>query len=173
MVADPTGEEGRAVDLARRCAEAMWSEDAASVGLGMRLVAVAPGYAQVTMPATERMVNGHGIVHGGFLAALADSAFAVACNTYGDVTVAAGFDIVFVASGRRGDQLTADAVERARYGRSGLYDVTVRATDPAGEVRLLAEFRGRSRSLGRPFPPVQESIGERLAPTAGAPEETT
>jgi phenylacetic acid degradation protein PaaD len=103
-----------------------------------------------------------GIVHGGFLATLADSAFAVACNTYGEVTVAAGFDIVFVASTVLGEELTAEAVERARYGRSGLYDVSVRAIDPAGDVRLVAEFRGRSRSLGRPFPSIK-----------AAPEETT
>ena len=163
MVTDAAHEDAEVVELARRCAEAMWADDVASLGLGMRLAAVAPGYAQVTMTVTEQMVNGHGIVHGGFLATLADSAFAVACNTYGEVTVAAGFDIVFVASGRLGDELTAEAVERARFGRSGLYDVTVRATDPAGDVRLVAEFRGRSRSLGRPFP---RSVTD-------APEETT
>jgi acyl-CoA thioesterase len=116
----------------------------------------------VIMTVRPDMVNGHGIVHGGFLATLADSAFAVACNTYGQVTVAAGFDIVFVASTRLGEELTAEAVERARYGRSGLYDVSVRATDPAGDVRPVAEFRGRSRSLGRPFPSMKD-----------APEETT
>ena len=163
MVTDAAHEDAEVVELARRCAEAMWADDVASLGLGMRLAAVAPGYAEVTMPVTERMVNGHGVAHGGFLATLADSAFAVACNTYGEVTVAAGFDIVFVASGRLGDELTAEAVERARFGRSGLYDVTVRATDPAGDVRLVAEFRGRSRSLGRPFP---RSVTD-------APEETT
>jgi acyl-CoA thioesterase len=160
MVADSGQEHGEAVELARRCAEAMWAEDAASVGLGMRLASVAPGYAMVIMTATAEMVNGHGIVHGGFLATLADSAFAVACNTYGDVTVAAGFDIVFVASSRLGDELTAEAVERVRYGRSGLYDVSVRATDPAREARLVAEFRGRSRSLGRPFPSVKDASEE-------------
>src|SRR3982751_1188712 len=162
MVADSGHQEGQAVELARRCAEAMWADDAASVGLGMRLATVAPGYARVTMTVTAQMVNGHGIVHGGFLATLADSAFAVACNTYGQVTVAAGFDIVFVASSRLGDELTAEAVERVRFGRSGLYDVSVRATDAADQVRLVAEFRGRSRSLGRPFP----SLGD-------ASEETT
>jgi acyl-CoA thioesterase len=140
------------MNLARRCAEAMWADDAASRGLGMSLASVAPGHATVTMTTTDQMVNGHGIVHGGLVATLADSAFAVACNTYGDVTVAAGFDTSFVASSRLGDELTAEAVERVRYGRSGLYDVRVRATDSAGDVRLIAEFRGRSRSLGRQFP---------------------
>jgi acyl-CoA thioesterase len=162
MGADSGREDREASELARRCAEMMWAEDAASIGLGMRLATVAPGYAKVTMTATSLMVNGHGIVHGGFVATVADSAFAVACNTYGEVTVAAGFDIVFVAPSRLGDELTAEAVERARQGRSGLYDVSVHATDPAGQVRLVAEFRGRSRSLGRLFPSEQ-----------GAPETTT
>jgi acyl-CoA thioesterase len=161
-VAESGLEVEEASRLAHRCAEAMWADDAASAGLGMHLAAVAPGYAKLTMPATERMVNGHGIVHGGLVASLADSAFAVACNTYGDVTVAAGFDITFVAPGRLGDLLTAEATERARFGRSGLYDVSVRALDQAGQERVVAEFRGRSRSLGRPFP----SLGD-------ASEETT
>ena len=95
----------------------------------------------------EDMVNGQGNCHGGVLATLADSAFAFACNTYDEVTVAAGFDIVFVAPARLGDQLTATALERARFGRSGLYDVSITRAD--GE--LVAEFRGRSRSLGRPL----------------------
>jgi acyl-CoA thioesterase len=95
------------------------------------------------------MVNGHGLCHGGFITALADSAFAFACNTYDDVTVAAGLDITFVTSARLGDELVAQAVERVRAGRSGLYDVTVRrVSDPGPPV---AEVRGRSRSLGRPI----------------------
>src|SRR4051794_38532223 len=117
MGANRAVKDREATDLARRCAEAMWAEDAASLGLGMRLATVAPGYAKVTMTATRGMVNGHGIVHGGLVATLADSAFAVACNTYGEVTVAAGFDIVFVAPSRLGDELMAEAVERARHGR--------------------------------------------------------
>jgi acyl-CoA thioesterase len=157
MGANSAPEDREAAELARICAEAMWAEDAASVGLGMRLATVAPGYAKVTMTATQLMVNGHGIVHGGLVATLADSAFAVACNTYGEVTVAAGFDIVFVAPSRLGDHLTAEAMERARHGRSGLYDVSVHATDPAGQARLVAEFRGRSRSLGRPYPPGRQT----------------
>lgn len=96
------------------------------------------------------MVNGYGDCHGGFLAALADSAFAFACNTYDQVTVAAGFDITFLAPGKLGDELAAVATERARYGRSGLYDVTVSRSDGT----VIAEFRGRSRSLGRRQLPV-------------------
>ena len=97
------------------------------------------------------MVNGHGLCHGGLIAALADSAFAVACNTDGQVTVAAGFEITFVAPARAGDRLIARATERARYGRSGLYDVTVSRRDgtgPAAAETVVAEFRGRSRTVG-------------------------
>jgi acyl-CoA thioesterase len=93
------------------------------------------------------MVNGHGIGHGGLTFTLADTAFAFACNTYDDVTVAAGADIDFLEPVRVGTELRATAVERSRRGRSGLYDVTV--ADTSGTV--VAEFRGRSRSLGRPL----------------------
>ena len=134
-------------DVARRCAETMWAADRASRRLGMELVEIAPGRARLTMRVTEEMINGHGTCHGGYLAVLADSAFAFACNTYDDVTVAAGFDIVFVAPARLGDELEAVATERARFGRSGLYDVTVTRADGT----LVAEYRGRSRSTGRPM----------------------
>ncbi|MDT0164998.1 hydroxyphenylacetyl-CoA thioesterase PaaI [Actinotalea sp. AC32] len=133
--------------LARRCAEAMWAADPASRRLGMRLAAVGPGTARVTMRVTGDMLNGHGTCHGGYLAALADSAFAFACNTEDEVTVAAGFDIVFVEPAVLDDDLTADAARRVRRGRSGLYDVTVTRADGT----VIAEYRGRSRSLGRPL----------------------
>ncbi|GAB2585864.1 phenylacetic acid degradation protein PaaD [Paractinoplanes abujensis] len=125
----------------------MLSQDAASRGLGIELDDVGPGWAVLTMRVRDDMVNGYALLHGGLLASLADSAFAVACNTYGEVTVAAGFDITFLESGRAGDVLRAHAVERARRGRSGLYDVTVTREDGT----TLAEFRGRSRALGRPI----------------------
>ncbi|MCY1145501.1 hydroxyphenylacetyl-CoA thioesterase PaaI [Actinoplanes sp. Pm04-4] len=134
--------------VARRSAEIMLGRDAASAGLGIELEEVAPGRAVLSMRVRDDMVNGYGLCHGGLLASLADSAFAVACNTYGEITVAAGFDITFLESGRAGDLLRAHAVERARRGRSGLYDVTV--TRAADDV-VVAEFRGRSRSLGKPI----------------------
>jgi acyl-CoA thioesterase len=89
------------------------------------------------------MVNGHGLAHGAFVFAVADTAFACACNSHGPVTVAAGADITFVAPVREGDELVAEAVERTRYGRNGVYDVTVRRG-----TEVVAEFRGRSRTLG-------------------------
>jgi acyl-CoA thioesterase len=127
-------------------AQRMWDDDAASRKLGMELHSAVDGTARVTMRVTEDMVNGHGMCHGGFLFLLADSAFACACNSPGPVTVAAGADIVFVASGRQGDVLEAVATERTRFGRSGVYDVTIRRPQ---DDQVIAEFRGRSRTIQR------------------------
>jgi acyl-CoA thioesterase len=127
-------------------AQRMWDDDAASRKLGMELHSAVDGTARVTMRVTEDMVNGHGMCHGGFLFLLADSAFACACNSPGPVTVAAGADIVFVASGREGDVLEAVATERTRFGRSGVYDVTIRRPQ---DDQVIAEFRGRSRTIQR------------------------
>lgn len=137
------------LEVARLSTGAMWAGDAASRMLGMEVVAVGPGTARVTMTVRDDMVNGWGTCHGGLLATLADSAFAVACNSRGTVTVAAGFDVSFLEPGRLGDELVATAREVALRGRSGIVDVTVaRATDGVA----IAEFRGRSRSTGRRNP---------------------
>jgi acyl-CoA thioesterase len=133
-------------ETARRSADAMWSSDTAVKALGIEVRAVAPGRAELSMQVGPDMVNGHDIAHGGLIATLADSAFAYACNTYGEVTVASGFEIDFLEPARLGDVLVATAVERVRRKRSGIYDVTVRSGDT-----VIAEFRGRSRSLGRPI----------------------
>jgi acyl-CoA thioesterase len=133
-------------EVARRAAEAMWSSDTAVKALGIEVREIAPGRAVLTMQVRPDMVNGHDIAHGGLIATLADSAFAYACNTYGEVTVASGFEIDFLEPARLGDVLVASAVERVRRKRSGIYDVTVRSGDT-----VIAEFRGRSRSLGRPI----------------------
>jgi acyl-CoA thioesterase len=122
----------------------MFDEDEASKRLGMELLSVGDGRAVVRMPVTASMVNGHAIAHGGFVFLLADTAFACACNSYGPVTVAAGADITFVRPAHEGDVLTAYAQERTRFGRSGIYDVTVKRGD-----EVVAEFRGRSRVVGR------------------------
>jgi acyl-CoA thioesterase len=133
--------------LARRCADRMYADDAASQALGITITHISAGTAIAVMTVRTDMVNGHGICHGGFLFTLADTAFAFACNTYDDVTVAAGADITFLQPVETGARLEATAVELARRGRSGLYDVTVRGPDGTA----VAEFRGRSRSLGRPL----------------------
>ena len=130
-------------DLARACATAMWAEDLASQRLGMVLEDVGPGRAVLSMTVTDDMVNGHGSAHGGFIFTLADSAFAFACNTVDQRSVGQQASITYLAPARAGDCLTATAVERARPGRSGLYDVTV--TGPDGGV--IAEFRGHSRTV--------------------------
>lgn len=109
----------------------------------MRIESVAPGAAVLSMAVTEAMVNGHGTCHGGFIFLLADSAFAFACNSHNQKNVAQHCQIAFVAPGRLGMRLIAEARERHRGERSGIYDVTVR-TD-AGEV--IAEFRGFSRAV--------------------------
>ncbi len=129
--------------LARACADAMWADDQASQAMGMRLVEVAPGRAVVEMHVRDDMTNGHGIGHGGFAFALADSAFAFACNTYNRRTVAYRCDIHFLAAVRAGNLLVAEAEERWREGRNGIYDVVVRHADT-----VVAEFRGTSREIG-------------------------
>jgi acyl-CoA thioesterase len=129
--------------VARRCAEALYEADVASQHLGITITDVTPGRATATMRVLQTMVNGHGVGHGGYVALLADTAFAFACNTYDARTVAQGFDIALLAPVYAGDELTAVAVERSRRGRSGIYDVTVRRGD-----EVVAEFRGRSRVVG-------------------------
>ena len=132
-------------ELARECARAMFDADAASRALGMEMVDAAAGRATVRMTITARMLNGHRIGHGGYTFMLADTAFALACNGYGIVTVAAACDIVFTAPTHEGDLLEAVAIERLRAGRRGVYDVTVSRVD--GETpAVVAEFRGVSRS---------------------------
>ncbi|MEY9875157.1 acyl-CoA thioesterase [Streptacidiphilus sp. MAP12-33] len=135
---------GPGPDAGLAAARAMLAADTASAALGIQLDELDTGRAVLRMKVTPTMVNGHGIGHGGYVFLLADTAFACACNTHGPVTVAAGADIVFVAPVHEGDELVATAEERTRYGRSGVYDVTVRRG-----TSVVAEFRGRSRSLNR------------------------
>ncbi|MGO4712964.1 hydroxyphenylacetyl-CoA thioesterase PaaI [Bradyrhizobium sp. 2TAF24] len=135
---NPAG-EAKLLDEAR----AMWAQDRASQGLGMVLAHSAIGEAIMTMKVRPDMVNGHRICHGGFVFTLADSAFAFACNSYGEPTVAQQCAVTFIRPVPEGETLTAHAVERSRVGRGGIYDVTVR--DSHGAV--VAEFRGHSRTF--------------------------
>jgi len=132
-----------AAALARACAEAMWAQDVASRGLGMRLISVEPGRAVLGMTVSDTMVNGHGLCHGGFIFMLADTAFATACNSYNRRAVAQHCTITYLSPARSGDRLVARAIERSRAGRSGLYDVTVSGE----EGPVIAEFRGHSRMI--------------------------
>ena len=122
----------------------MLADDSASRALGIEVRDVTAGSATATITIRADMVNGHGITHGAFVFAVADTAFACACNSDGPSTVAAAVDITFVAPSRAGDVLEARAVERVRFGRSGIYDVTVRRGDA-----IIAEFRGTSRTIGK------------------------
>ena len=123
--------------------QAMMTRDEASRGLGIELIDQDEGRAVTRMTVRADMVNGHAMAHGGLIFTLADTAFACACNSFGPVTVAASAEIVFVAPARAGDVLEAEAVLRTRFGRSGVYDVTVRRNRD-----VIAEFRGRSHQLG-------------------------
>lgn len=130
--------------LAEAVAAAMWARDHATQALGMRLEAIAPGRAVLSMPVRRDMVNGHAICHGGLIFTLADSAFAYACNSYNHNTVASACHIDFLAPAREGDVLEAEAVERSLAGRTGVYDITVRVRGG----RTVALFRGKSYRLG-------------------------
>ena len=136
-------ERDRAQRIAEATRERMACDDRASRMLGMRVVSIGPGRATLTMTVRDDMLNGHDTCHGGLITTLADSAFAFACNSYNEVTVAAGFDVNLVAAARAGDVLTATALELNKAGRTGVYDVTV--TDGGGA--LIATFRGRSYTI--------------------------
>ena len=138
-------------ELARASAEAMWKEDGASRGLGMEIVRINPGEAVLAMTVRPDMVNGHGIAHGGFIFLLADSAFAFACNSRNERTVAAQCNIAFIRPGKLGDRLIATAREISKTGRSGIYDVRVTVNDIA-----IAELRGHSRSIGGVWVPAAD-----------------
>ena len=128
---------------AERSAEAMLARDAASRHLGIALERVAPGSARMRMTVTGTMINGHRSCHGAYLFALADSTFAVACNSANRVAVAASAQIEFLRPARLGDVLHAEADMRHQGRRAGLCDVVVED----GEGRQLALFRGRSHRL--------------------------
>ena len=129
-------------------AAAMLDGDHASRALGIEVLRAAEGDAVARMRLTGAMVNGHSTAHGGYVFLLADTAFACACNSYGPVTVAASAQITFVGPAYEGDFLHAYAAERTRFGRSGIYDVTVRRGAQHNDV-VVAEFRGHSKIVQR------------------------
>jgi acyl-CoA thioesterase len=129
--------------LAEAVGAALYARDQAARSLGVTLLEIRPGYARMTMTVRPDMLNSHGICHGGFTFTLADTAFAYACNSHNRVTVATGGNILYPASGRPGDLLTAVAEERLLQGRTGITDVTI--TNQTGTV--IALFRGQSRRI--------------------------
>lgn len=129
--------------LAELAGRTMFERDPASQALGMALAAIRPGYARMTMTVRGDMLNGHATCHGGYIFMLADSAFAFACNSHNLNTVGAACTIDYLAPGREGDVLVAEAVEQALQGKTGIYDVTVKAEDG----RTIALFRGKSHRV--------------------------
>jgi acyl-CoA thioesterase len=148
-----TGVTAAAQDAAQLRASALYDADRACHALGIRLDDVAPGRATVRMRVTATMVNGLGTGHGGYLFLLADAAFSFACNTHEPVAVAQAAQVTFLQPVAEGDELVAEATERARRGLSGIYDVTVHR-----EADVVAEFRGHSVALpGRSRPTSEET----------------
>ena len=132
--------------MLRSHAETMYARDATCKTLGITIDDVGPGRAVLRMRVTDTMTNGHGTAHGGYLFLLADAAFAYACNSHGPVAVAHTAQMTFLRPASVGDVLVAEATERGRHGRDGLYDVTV--SRPGDGV--IAEFRGHSVTLAGP-----------------------
>ena len=130
--------------LAELAGKTMYERDPASRSLGMLLAEIRPGYARMTMEVRGDMLNGHQTCHGGYIFMLADSAFAFACNSHNHNTVGAGCTIEYLAPGRLGDMLTAEAVEQALSGKTGVYDVKVCNQ----EGRTVALLRGKSHRVG-------------------------
>jgi len=130
-------------DRAEKSAAAMWSDDRVSKWLGMKFVSVNEGTAVLSMVVEQHHCNGHGMCHGGITFSLADSAFAIACNSRNQATVAQNNMITYTAPARVGDTLTATAIEISLAGRSGIYDVRVSNQDD----ETIAEMRGLSRSI--------------------------
>jgi acyl-CoA thioesterase len=129
--------------LAELAGKTMYDRDPASQALGMLLAEIRPGYARMTMPVRTDMLNGHQTCHGGYIFMLADSAFAFACNSHNHNTVGAGCTIDYLAPGREGDLLTAEATEQALAGKTGVYDIRVSNQDG----RTIALFRGKSHRV--------------------------
>ena len=134
------------LELARRCADTMLANDSAIEALGIEVEIPDAGKAVAKMVVRQDMVNGLDVLHGGFVFALADTAFAFACNAYNQQSFAASAQIEFLRPGRLGDTMTATAREDHRGRRNGYYSVEVRNPDD----ELVALFRGRSVSSGEP-----------------------
>jgi acyl-CoA thioesterase len=144
------GHDQNAQALAELAGRTMFERDPASQALGMVLAEIRPGYARMTMTVRADMLNGHATCHGGYIFMLADSAFAFACNSHNLSTVGAGCTIDYLAPGRAGDVLVAEATEQALQGKTGVYDVTVKTADG----RTIALFRGKSHRIGGTVAPV-------------------
>lgn len=133
--------------LAKLCGEASFRHDSASAALGINIVEVTPGHATASMEIRPDMVNGFDICHGGLIFTLADSTFALACNSHNMVAYAMGCHIEYLRPALKGDHLTARATEMDRTRNTGSYVVTVANQDG----KIIAIFHGRSTNRGRPL----------------------
>jgi acyl-CoA thioesterase len=136
--AQPVGQDRQRV--AEAVQHGLFARDTAARSLGMEIESIAPGQSRISMTVRADMLNGFAICHGGFITTLADTAFAYACNSYNELTVAAGIVVDFIAPVHEGDRLTADAREVALKGRTGIYDITVSNQ----HMQTVAVMRGRS-----------------------------
>jgi acyl-CoA thioesterase len=134
-------------DLAREVAHAMLAAEGTGPAWGIEILEAREGYSRLRMKLRADMLNGHGSAHGGMVFALADTAFAYACNSRNVRTVGAQATMVFLDGAKEGEVLIAEAQEAALVGRSGVYNVSVRTEDG----RAVAEFQGFSRTVGGPF----------------------
>ena len=147
-MAEPT--RTAAQDTAERVSACMYANDRVTQGLGIRVIATSPGHATLTMTVRADMLNGYDICHGGVIATLSDSAFAFACNSYNEMTVASGFAIELLSPASLGDVLEARCSEVSKAGRTGVYDTEVRNQ----RDERIAMFRGRSYTIkGKPVIP--------------------
>ncbi len=130
--------------LARRVADALLAREGTGPAWGIEIEEAREGYARIRMKLRDDMLNGHKMAHGGMIFALADTAFAYACNSRNETTVAQSATVAFLAPASAGEVLVAEAREASRSGRSGVYLVAVRTADG----RVIAEFTGLSRTIG-------------------------
>ena len=118
--------------------ECMYRDSMAKL-LGIEIVAAEPGYAEVRLPVTPKILNGHDTIHGGALFTLADFASSIAANRYGQATVAASGSIFFLKSCNSG-VVTAKA-KTVKAGKRMKFQLVEVFT---GTGELMATFQGSS-----------------------------
>ena len=140
---DPSSTQPDPDRLAEQVAEAMFSNDRVSHRLGIKMAEVRAGYARLSMTVTDDMINGHGICHGSYSFALADTACAYACNSHNENTLSQAVNIVFLAPVALGEILTAEAEESANQGRTSVYQIKIRH----GKDLLVAVAQAQCRQV--------------------------
>jgi acyl-CoA thioesterase len=132
--------------LGKAIAEELFSAEGTAKAWDLKLEDAGEGWARASMVVREDMLNGHGTAHGGMIFALADTAFAWACNSHNVKTFAQHAAISFLSPAHSGERLEAEAREQSLNGRTGVYTVNVLGEDG----RVVAIFQGLSRTAGGP-----------------------